>query len=191
MSNAIFDYIMPIFHNPSNPITLIALSLIIFISFNKKIRESLLKKSLPVDKVGGITIILSIFLSILATDQVGKSIKNLKLRERPWVEQTHKDMNCLVCKIDSTGKYHSGGRNKSMPSNHSANSIALAFIISFFFPKIKRITYMFAATIMFSRVYIGVHYPIDVIIGAIIGLLCSILVSKGILFYISNKKLLN
>ena len=133
MSNAIFDYIMPIFHNPSNPITLIVLSLIIFISFNKKIRESLLKKSLPMDKVGGIIIILSILLSILATDQVGKSIKNLKLRERPWVEQTHKDMNCLVCTIDSTGKYHSGGKNKSMPSNHSANSIALAFIISFFF----------------------------------------------------------
>jgi undecaprenyl-diphosphatase len=55
-------------------------------------------------------------------------------------------------------------------SNHSANSFALATCLFFCFPMAKWSFLFYAAIIAYSRVYCGVHYPMDVIVGAIIGI---------------------
>lgn len=74
----------------------------------------------------------------------------------------------------------------SFPSGHTASSFAVAVVIGLryklnfkgesyrlFYPLIA-----FATMIGFSRIYIGVHYPLDVIFGAILGVISALLVLK-------------
>jgi membrane-associated phospholipid phosphatase len=67
-------------------------------------------------------------------------------------------------------KYSSGG-SYSMPSGHTSTVFAAATSVSILYPKWYVIapSYLFAASVGYSRMYLGVHYPSDVLIGAIIG----------------------
>ncbi|MBT7518808.1 MAG: phosphatase PAP2 family protein [Candidatus Marinimicrobia bacterium] len=56
-----------------------------------------------------------------------------------------------------------------MPSNHAANISAIAVVLSYFYDKMKIPLYSLAVIIAFSRVYVGVHYPADVLLGGFIG----------------------
>src|SRR5882672_3417454 len=57
----------------------------------------------------------------------------------------------------------------SMPSAHAANWFACAMIMFLFYRRSGWIMFPLAATVAFSRVYCGVHYPSDVCTGAILG----------------------
>jgi len=59
----------------------------------------------------------------------------------------------------------------SFPSGHTAASFVVATIVSSFYPYLTIPTYTNASLIGFSRVYNGVHYPGDVVAGAMLGLL--------------------
>ena len=69
----------------------------------------------------------------------------------------------------------SKGGKWSMPSNHAANMFSLAVILSHFYSKYRGFLFFFAVTISFSRVYVGVHFPGDLIVGALIGYAISLL----------------
>jgi undecaprenyl-diphosphatase len=67
------------------------------------------------------------------------------------------------------------GGNGSFPSSHAANHFAMAM---FFFlslkhvaPKMTWLLFLWAACVCFSQVYVGVHYPSDVLGGAVLGIL--------------------
>jgi membrane-associated phospholipid phosphatase len=61
-----------------------------------------------------------------------------------------------------------GGHN-SMPSSHTANWFAATMALFLFYRKSLRFMLPLALAVAFSRVYNGVHYPGDVLAGAIIG----------------------
>lgn len=61
-------------------------------------------------------------------------------------------------------------KSPSFPSTHVANSFSVAFFLSFYFPKARALFLGVAALVGVSRIYLGVHYPSDVLGGALIGM---------------------
>lgn len=90
-------------------------------------------------------------------------LKKMIQRERPFVSLA----NCEAA-ITPSDKF-------SMPSGHSAAAFLFAFLIAEFFPELSALGYLWAAAVAASRLVLGVHYPSDVIVGAILGISCSCL----------------
>ncbi len=58
----------------------------------------------------------------------------------------------------------------SFPSNHASNSFALATLIALLNRNIAPLTFTLAGLVSISRVYLGVHYPTDILAGAVCGI---------------------
>jgi membrane-associated phospholipid phosphatase len=95
-------------------------------------------------------------------------------RERPFV--TYPDI------INKSGK---PTEDPSFPSGHTSTAFATATALSLEYPKWYVIapSYVYAGTVAYSRMYLGVHYPSDVLVGALIGTGCAYLT------HVVNKKL--
>ncbi len=74
------------------------------------------------------------------------------------------------------------GSGYSFTSSHATNHFALATFISLtlgiIYSWIKLPLFLLAATISFGQVYVGVHYPLDVFAGAILGIIVGFLIAK-------------
>ncbi|MBQ8857340.1 MAG: phosphatase PAP2 family protein [Lachnospiraceae bacterium] len=89
-------------------------------------------------------------------------IKNLVQRPRPFV--TFTDLQII---IPTPSEF-------SFPSGHTSSSFAAAAVFYRHLPKKLGVpSVILAGLIGFSRLYVGVHYPTDVIAGAIMGILLS------------------
>ncbi len=123
--------------------------------------------------------LILVALAVTATDQSCNFLKKETARFRPSHTETLADTIHLTQKPDGT--YYTGGKY-SFPSGHAANSMLFAFFIAFFIAEKKRwILYTFfgwALLMGYSRIYVGVHYPGDVICGFILGSLYGLLFFK-------------
>jgi len=71
------------------------------------------------------------------------------------------------------------GSPYSFPSTHSTSAFAWAGFMGKKYRPYELIFYLFAALVAVSRVYIGVHYPIDVLSGAILGWVIAVFLNKN------------
>lgn len=80
--------------------------------------------------------------------------------------------------VDTPSIHVIGGRpdDASFPSGHAANAFASALVLSAIVPAGRIAWWALAIAIGYSRIYLGVHYPLDVLGGAAVGLACAAIV---------------
>jgi undecaprenyl-diphosphatase len=119
-------------------------------------------------------ILLSIVILIVMTDQFTTTLmKPFFERPRPSHEPTLQGLVHLV-------NGYSGGKY-GFASSHAANTFGVAMFLSCLLKREKPwISWLFlwAAFVSYTRIYLGVHYPGDIIVGALIGILFGWLVFK-------------
>ena len=67
----------------------------------------------------------------------------------------------------------------SFPSGHSAAAFSGAWLFSRHFPRLSALWYGLAGLVAFSRIYLGDHYPGDVVTGSVLGIFFSVLFSRA------------
>lgn len=118
-------------------------------------------------------IITLVFIALVVTlaDQISvKAFKEVFERLRPCHNQELQDIVHLV-KNKCGGKY-------GFVSSHAANTFGVAFFLSLFFKNRNFSIFIFvwASIVSYSRIYLGVHYPFDVLGGSILGAVIGYLV---------------
>ena len=116
--------------------------------------------------------------SILLTTIITTGLKYGINRTRPYNEYP-----LLFHAKTNTNQY-------SFPSGHTSSAFSTATSLSLAYPKWYVIApaYLWACSTAYSRMYLGVHYPTDVLAGAIIGTACSFLSFKLEKWLISKKR---
>ena len=113
-----------------------------------------------------------IALMITITDQGANFFKDSFQRLRPCYNESISDSLRLV-KENCGGKY-------GFFSAHASNSFSLAIFFGLLFKNRIRymimITIVYASLISYSRIYLGVHFPIDIIVGSSFGIFVGFII---------------
>jgi undecaprenyl-diphosphatase len=128
-----------------------------------------------------ILILLFIALLIFLSDQLSVHLfKNVVQRLRPCHTPELQDIVHLV-RNKCGGKF-------GFVSSHASNTFAIATFLAFQFKnKIFGVSIFIWATIVsYSRIYLGVHFPLDIICGGLLGFILGLFVFK--VYYFTEKK---
>ena len=111
------------------------------------------------------SVFIAVALADLAANGLAGALKAATSIERPPLRYAHPD--ALVALPSGS----------SFPSGHTSTSFACATVLSFFVPSAAPAFYVLALAIGFSRIYVGVHWPLDVLGGAVLGVAVGLAVT--------------
>lgn len=114
----------------------------------------------------------SFLMTFVLTDFV---LKNIFQRLRPILDTKYFILNTFSCPTDF-----------SFPSVHAATAFAAATVLTHFDKKRRWFYYLVAILISYSRIYLGCHYFLDVVVGAFVGYI----ISRAFLKVFFNKNLI-
>jgi len=112
-------------------------------------------------------VLLCLIIAAAGSDQICYHIKHGVNRARPCFEES------ISSQVNYRGDVHG---NRSFPSAHAANSASLATVTALAYPPLAPFAFIVSAFVGFSRIYLGVHYPVDVLTGWSIGVLAGLFV---------------
>jgi undecaprenyl-diphosphatase len=169
LANRVFDFILPLLRTP---IAWLPLYLVFVFLAVKKYR------------LDGIYILVATVIVVTLCDRFSAGfMKPFFERLRPCHESSLAPY--IRNLIDCGGQY-------GFISSHATNHFGMAIMFTWFFKKISTMTYLnwvfyaWAGVISFAQVYVGKHYPGDVIVGMI----CGILIGKIILTIFTKLKVI-
>ena len=157
LQNRFFDFLMPFITEFKNWRILFFLIILAMLIFGKK-KERM--------------------AAVLVLIVLGAADSSVNLLLKSWIGRV-RPCNVFPQVHLLAGCSHSG----SFPSSHAANIFAAGTILTFFHRRVWLIWLAIAVTVSFSRIYVGVHYPLDVLAGAFYGILLGaavLIVSKSI-----------
>lgn len=160
LTNPFLDSVLPWFRNSTNWIPFYII-LLIFIGYKLK------KYTLYW--------ILGVAINTALSDQISSTfIKKTFARLRPCQDEEMKAISRLLL------PHCSGGY--SFTSSHATNHFALAMFICItlatVFKNYRYLFFVWAGIICYAQVYVGVHYPLDVVAGGILGCLIGFFTGK-------------
>ncbi|GEN34329.1 phosphatase PAP2 family protein [Aneurinibacillus danicus] len=112
-------------------------------------------------RVGGLRPAVTLFTAIGIGGIIEYTLKFIIMRPRPAAVEEHV-IHLTHMPISS-----------SFPSGHAVSSFVSMYVLYRLFPKSIRWTLPCAVIMSYSRIYVGVHYPLDVLAGAVIGLIAG------------------
>lgn len=148
--NPIFDLVMPLATRLGGGEVIFILA--VFIIFF----------SAPEKRMSGILLLAGLTAGYFITD----FLKTYCAMPRPFMSMP--DVRLLIGRASGF----------SLPSGHTSIAFMTAFILTRFFGK-DWLWYSLAGLVAFSRIYLGVHYPSDALVGALIGMMVGYMLVKA------------
>tara|TARA_Y100001933_G_scaffold262961_1_gene322587 strand:- start:904 stop:1479 length:576 start_codon:yes stop_codon:yes gene_type:complete len=144
ISNPLFDIFFPIITNQEIwTLPILAGVIILIIKGGRR------------GKICSAVLIIAIILADYTSAQI---LKPYFARLRP----SHELIDGIRLLVPKGGKY-------GFVSSHAANMYASATILGYFYFRYKKVFFTIALMVAFSRVYVGVHYPADILFGGLLG----------------------
>ena len=144
ISNPLFDIFFPIITNQDIwTLPILAGVIILIIKGGRR------------GKICSAVLIVAIILADYTSAQI---LKPYFARLRP----SHELIDGIRLLVPKGGRY-------GFVSSHAANMYASATILGYFYPRYKKVFFTTALMVAFSRVYVGVHYPADILFGGLLG----------------------
>ena len=122
-------------------------------------------------------VLLSLWLALAVVDLIAKP---LFARVRPVRAADVATQMAWAADAESRGLIRASD-SYSFPSGHATTAVAGALTVSALWPRYRVVWWSLGALIAYSRIYLGHHYPLDVLAGALLGLAIGYWVLGGVL----------